>query len=289
MLFDKRIDALLVRYPFIHCALIGRSHMGRPIYALEINGGSNACGAAAKRFFFNAAHHANEWITALILLNYLEEHAEQMRGGGASFFFVPVVNPDGVSLLTGDITPGSEAYEYMQSLCRPDDVFPDCWKANAAGVDLNSNYPAGWWEFKNSRDGEGFGDPGPRGYVGPYPLSEPESSAVAAYTRGMGFDATLSFHTQGEVVYWRYQNYRPPGAEELAEKISAASGYALENVPDESAHAGYKDWFIQEFNRPGFTIECGFGENPLPLSQFDRMYYDAGKIMDLFSKVGSVY
>lgn len=38
------------------------------------------------------------------------------------------------------------------------------------------------------------------------------------------------------------------------------------------SHAGYKDWFIQEFRRPGFTIELGKGVNPLPISQFDVLY-----------------
>ena len=33
-----------------------------------------------------------------------------------------------------------------------------------------------------------------------------------------------------------------------------------------------KDWFIQTYRRPGFTIEVGTGENPLPLSQFEEIY-----------------
>ena len=37
---------------------------------------------------------------------------------------------------------------------------------------------------------------------------------------------------------------------------------------------GYKDWFIQIYNRPGYTIEAGLGENPLPISQFDIIYKD---------------
>ena len=41
-----------------------------------------------------------------------------------------------------------------------------------------------------------------------------------------------------------------------------------------AAFAGYKDWFIKVFRRPGFTIEAGAGENPLPLSQFDEIYRD---------------
>ena len=34
------------------------------------------------------------------------------------------------------------------------------------------------------------------------------------------------------------------------------------------------DWFIQDYNRPGYTIESGIGENPLPISQFDEIYQD---------------
>ena len=63
-----------------------------------------------------------------------------------------------------------------------------------------------------------------------------------------------------------------PGARALAEEFARLSGYALEDTPYESSFAGYKDWFIQYFRRPGFTIEVGSGTNPLPLSQFDKIY-----------------
>ena len=63
-----------------------------------------------------------------------------------------------------------------------------------------------------------------------------------------------------------------PGAQKLAEDFARTSGYALEDTPYESAFAGYKDWFIRFFRRPGYTIEVGQGENPLPLSQFDGIY-----------------
>ena len=52
------------------------------------------------------------------------------------------------------------------------------------------------------------------------------------------------------------------------------SGYRLENTPYNSSFAGYKDWFIQNYNRPGFTIEAGLGVNPLPISGFDKIYHD---------------
>ena len=84
----------------------------------------------------------------------------------------------------------------------------------------------------------------------------------------------IALHTQGEVIYWRYQGMEPPQARHYAECFAAASGYALDDAPEASSFAGYKDWFIQDFGRPGFTIECGEGENPLPVSQFGEIYRD---------------
>ena len=62
---------------------------------------------------------------------------------------------------------------------------------------------------------------------------------------------------------------------------SNMQGYALEETPFASAFAGYKDWFIQDFDRPGYTIEVGSGQNPLPLTQFDKIYSDNLGILTL--------
>ena len=48
----------------------------------------------------------------------------------------------------------------------------------------------------------------------------------------------------------------------------------MEETPSDSGYAGYKDWFIQEYDRPGYTIEAGKGINPLPMDQFDQIYRD---------------
>lgn len=48
----------------------------------------------------------------------------------------------------------------------------------------------------------------------------------------------------------------------------------MADVPYESGFAGYKDWFVQTYDRPGYTIEAGLGTNPLPISQFSEIYRD---------------
>ena len=105
-------------------------------------------------------------------------------------------------------------------------------------------------------------------------LTEPEALALYNFTLVHNFRLILAYHPQGEVIYWKYANYLPKDSEEIGKEFARVSGYTLDLTPPESAYAGYKDWFIQEYNRPGYTIEAGLGENLLPISQFDQIYND---------------
>ena len=95
------------------------------------------------------------------------------------------------------------------------------------------------------------------------------------------FALTISFHTQGRVIYWKYKDYLPPDSYEIAQKFAAVSGYSLELTPEASGNAGYKDWFIQSYNRPGYTVEAGLGTAPLPISLLPDLYAENEGIMAL--------
>ena len=274
------IRGLRARYPYLYADSIGDSMLGTPLYLLRL-------GAGESQVFFNGAHHANEWITSPLLMKYVETYAqaymEDRPIGGilaselyrrATLFVVPMVNPDGVDLVTGAYAPGSKPYFDALSLNVSAEGFPKNWKANIRGVDLNLQYPAGWEKARQIKFAQGYTKPGPRDYVGPEPLSEPESKAVYDFTRKNSFALTLSYHTQGEVIYWKYDDFEPAGSRRIGLEFSRLSGYALELTPEESANAGYKDWFIQAYDRPGYTIEAGSGINPLPLSQLSNIYAD---------------
>ena len=116
--------------------------------------------------------------------------------------------------------------------------------------------------------------PAPRDFVGEAPLVAPESKAIYDFTRMHDFRLVLAYHTQGKVIYWKYKDYTPMNAEDIAEEFARVSGYKIAETPGESANAGYKDWFIQEYDSPGYTIEAGIGENPLSLQQFPEIYKD---------------
>ena len=280
---NERVIQQLVRtYPFLRTEVIANTAFQRPVSTLVI-------GTGPRKVIFTASHHANEWITTLILLKFAEEFAEAMQTGGriygqdartlaeqVTIYMVPMVDPDGVDLVVGAIAPGSIQYELAKRLAEdyPSIPFPEGWKANLLGVDLNLQYPAGWLRAREIKFMQGFTQPGPRDYVGRAPLNQLETRALAEYTRYIDPALVLAFHSQGREIYWQFGDIPVAGAEELGQKMADASGYTLANVPEQSAYAGYKDWFIQEFRRPGYTIEVGEGVNPLPISQFDEIYRD---------------
>ena len=141
-------------------------------------------------------------------------------------------------------------------------------------MDLNLQFPAGWNEARRIKFSQGFTTPSPRDFVGLGPLTEPESLAIYNFTLEHNFRLILTYHTQGEVIFWQFQNYTPDESLSIGTQFSNVSGYSLEETPYNSSFAGYKDWFIQNYIRPGYTIEVGRGTNPLPTSQFDEIYKD---------------
>jgi g-D-glutamyl-meso-diaminopimelate peptidase len=184
-----------------------------------------------------------------------------------------MLNPDGVELVLNGISAElSESSELLKWNNHSNDF--SRWKANIRGVDLNDQFPA-QWEAERAR--RATSQPGPMNYSGEGPLTEPEAIAIASFTLRHSFDLAISLHTQGEEIYWNYRNHEPDEAAFLAEKLAKASGYRAVKLSD--SDAGYKDWFIQQFRKPGFTVEAGLGVNPLPLTHFDAMYDKVSRIL----------
>ena len=277
---ERMILELVQAYPFCRTEELTTTAYGRPVRTLVLGTGN-------RKVIFTAAHHANEWITALVLLKFAEDvcsgaipNARQILER-STIYMVPMVNPDGVDLVVGAIPPGSVPYENAEELAEfyPEIPFSSGWKANLLGVDLNLQYPAMWRLAREIKFMQGYTRPGPRDYVGRAPLTQIEASALAGYTEYIDPALVLAYHSQGKVIYWQFGDYVVPGAKELGEEFARLSGYKLDDTPYESSFAGYKDWFIQNFRKPGYTIEVGEGENPLPLSQFDEIYRDNIGIM----------
>ena len=279
-ILEINLNSLKKLYPFIEIGSIGKSVLGKNIPYIKI-------GRGEKEVFYSATYHANEWITSVVLMKFLENYAYSYKNNlqifnyparqiydSASIYIVPMVNPDGADLVTGEIEKGTEIYNYAKNIASyyPQVPFVSGWKANIIGVDLNLQYPALWEMARSIKYSQGYTTPAPRDFVGFGPLTEPESLAVYNFALAHNFRLVLTYHSQGKTIYWKFQNYNPPKSQEIGELFSRLSGYTLEETPYNASFAGYKDWFIQNYNRPGYTIEVGEGESPLPISQFNEIY-----------------
>ncbi len=243
---------------------------GRQLTMIKIGTGSN-------RVQWNASFHANEWITTPILISLLDDHLWHLTNSDSSehqrriatyeqtsLYVIPMVNPDGVELVING--PSVDNEQKVVAINSGSYDFTG-WKANIEGVDLNDQFPAGWEIEKESNN---VSSPAPRDYPGAAPLNQPESRAMAELARQIPFNLVIALHTQGEEFYWGYEGLEPPISQRYASLFSASSGYRAVRYVD--SHAGYKDWFIYEFRKPGFTFELGSGVNPLPLDQFPEIY-----------------
>ena len=270
------MTVLCGRYPCLHKVVVGRSVLGREITAVVLGDGDEA------RVLMAAAFHGQEWLTTLCALRLCEEVCSHLRADlplcevplsrafkRRQVWFVPLVNPDGVEIARyGSIAAGA----YAATAARLGADIPGLWRGNARGVDINSNFNAGWAEMQALAQKSGKN-------CGERPESEPETRALADLCRRVSFRHVVALHTQGEEIYWRYGDHTPPQSRMMAQVLSAVSGYRMADPSESASHGGFKDWFIDTFHRPGFTLELGVGQNPLPLRNFEQIYAKAREML----------
>ncbi|MGN1400719.1 MAG: M14 family metallocarboxypeptidase [Bacillus sp. (in: firmicutes)] len=250
---------------------IGRSVLGRDLYELTL-------GEGERKVHMNASFHANEWITTIVLLQWFNTLLSRMETGEVrltdfSLSMVPMVNPDGIELLS----QGAKAAEGHYDVNKMNQHRPDfcSWKANIRGVDLNKQFPAHWERYKGSIYCK---ESHYRDYPGEAALSEPEASAMYFLAKKAKFDRLIALHTQGEEFYWGYGGCEPEEARTLASHFESVSCY--KGIRHIDSDAGYRDWFIMAHGKPGFTLELGKGINPLPLSQLKEICNHTFPILD---------
>ncbi len=163
-LLYENLQILKQAYPFLQTGSIGKSVLGKDIPFVRV-------GRGQKEVFYSASYHANEWITSILLLEFLYEYCAAIQNNSTiwnfsarrlfdsvSIYIVPLVNPDGVDLVTGALSATSQSYKQVQKIADeyPTISFPDGWKANIRGVDLNLQFPAGWENAREIKYSQGF-------------------------------------------------------------------------------------------------------------------------------------
>lgn len=283
---NKAIEELCGKYSFIKKSIIGKSCSGKDIKALKIGNASAYCLIAA-------AFHGSERITSVISLMFAEALCDAIQSDtyivglkarramvGRGVIIVPCINPDGcdISLL------GQKGFENapidIAKICNRDFTH---WNSNLRGVDINHNFDADWERLRELERKSGIYGPSPTRFGGYCPESEPETKAIADFCRKNSIRHVLALHSQGEVIYWDYGNKKIPRSRKMAEIMATSSGYALDVPVGLASGGGFKDWFISEFSRPGFTVEVGLGKNPLPAQEADNIYRKIEEMLMLCS------
>jgi protein MpaA len=198
----------------------GRSRDGVPLRLFRPAGDGPVAG------LLTAAQHGEEADTALLVRRLLE----RIPGTETRWAVIPVLNPDG--LLAGT-------------------------RQNAAGVDLNRNFPASTWE-----PGETFTyppgiDPEIRVLInrtnrsspGAQAGSEPETKALTALIERLEPPLVVDLHSPLELIYVRGDV--PP---EVSAELAGSSGMPAQDEMEGHCPGAFDDW-LSERGTPVIVYE----------------------------------
>lgn len=267
----KTIHAL---YPsFTKLEVIGKTVEGKDIYALKVGNGS-------REIFMDASMHAREYMTTNVIMEMIDEYTHAYTRNIAfdnyqvkslldktSIWFVPMVNIDGVTL----VQKGVNATAYKNSIIRMNGSSNVArWKANIRGVDLNVNFDGNWAAAATVKA------PTWRNFKGYSVFSEPESRAIRDFVKKHNFQAYISYHSSGNLLYyWNWQN----SANKLrdltfANTIAQKTGYSIMSPLYKVGSGSSADWFIRTYKKPGITMEISpyVGDQPVPFKNWSDVW-----------------
>jgi len=277
----KDLQTLDAQYSSLSVESAGKSAQGRELWVAVI--GSKE---AAHHVFIQAGIHGREHMTSLLAMMQIEWALKDGQiPADVCVHIMPMSNPDGIAISQtgkGDealnaIAQSDQAQGYVENGI--DEKYWYQWKANYNGVDLNRNFDAGWEKIDTRPQASSAN------YRGTAPESEPETQALVNYTKKYAFDATLSYHATGSLIYWEFGPNSPvnEASKSLAEAVSAVTEYPIFG-DDGTSFGGYKDWAISVMGIPSLTVEIGTRSCPLPLLEFDTIWERNREVLPAVAK-----
>lgn len=269
---EYKLQVIAAMYPTItKLAEIGHSVEGRNLYALTV-------GTGKKRILLDAAFHGREHMTTNVLMEMIDTYVLHYVNGTkmngydvnkllqkVSIVFVPMVNPDGVTLAQGGNMKTNRAK--LIAMNNGSDNF-DRWKANANGVDLNRQFDVNWHLIKSTK-------PSFKGYKGKAVYTEPEAVTMKRLIDKGDYLAYVSYHSSGQIIYWSQAKTQYARTKKLVKGVSNITGYKIMPVtkPNEP-FAASEDYFTKTKDRPAMTVEIApfAGEASVPLKQWANVW-----------------
>lgn len=272
----RHIQLLAQKYPdLIQYKSIGKTKYGRDIWAVGLGHGQATV-------FINGSHHAREWMTTTINMYMLEQYAIAYTANRpfegyntrqildrTTIWFVPMVNPDGVTLQQQGT--GAFPASVRQALVKMNGGSTNFkrWKANAQGIDPNRQYDAYWSTIEDN-----IPYPFWKNHKGTTAVQTAENQATTSFTYEIDPEIAVSYHSAGRILYWNFHTLPQNLSRDkrLANIFTSFTGYRQVRPNNNPSGGGYTDWFITTFGRPAFTPEIGIktGETNLPLSAFNE-------------------
>jgi protein MpaA len=207
---------------------IGTSVQGRPMTAYKF-------GTGASMVLYIGAMEGNEQNASQLLSQWIPD-VDANPGKIPSYrtlVIIPTINPDGYAADT---------------------------RLNAAGIDLNRNFPANNWQTQVT---EPLANTVVTDDGGPHPLSAPESQALAAYYTANKPRLAITEHSHGGIVE----------ANDAGDSIALGTQYAsladykaiptedIGNFFDYTTTGAFEDWANNAFGLPVLEIELESATN----------------------------
>jgi len=224
--------------------VVGTSVEGRAIRSYELGA------PEGEPVLLTGLMHGVEIVGSVALLDLVRHLAtdparEILRH--ARVVVVPVVNPDALAANCARLAAGCRAFQ----------------RCNARGVDLNRNFPRLRADMPRNPLGGSRWRRSPH-YVGPYPMSEPETRAVRDVALALRPRVSVAFHSFGELLLypWAYTS-RPNPRRAKYERAGRAFGRGLERMRYRVMQAtdwystvgDMDDWLDAELGTLAFTVE----------------------------------
>ena len=244
--------------------VFGYSELNEPLYAFVLGNKDST-----KSILVQGTIHAREYINSFVLIEiikYLKTLSLPHK-----VVIVPLLNPDGVRIcLEGCEFIKNESYKDLAKNILK--TFPQkMYKANARGVDLNTNFDANWGRGKSNIKLAPAGE----NFIGFKPNSESEVLALINLTKTLAPKITLSYHSKGNVIYYGYAGQLENTLKDQTKFlniIKKSTGYTGIYTMDSAG--GYKDYCLLKLGILGYTIETGadYLTHPIGLESLEEIF-----------------